>query len=143
MKLYGKRLIILLGIGIILISGLLLLSKDLKTSPLNEREENNEGGVSLVINYGNGTTSSFEGKITQGMTAFDLLREKAAGANLTLKTKSYDMGIFVEAIGDKENGQGGNYWLYYVNNESPNVASDKKEIKAGDKVEFRFEKPSF
>ena len=143
MKLYGKRLIILLGIGIILISGLLLLSKDLKTNPLNEREENNEGGVSLVINYGNGTTSSFEGKITQGMTAFDLLREKAAGANLTLKTKSYDMGIFVEAIGDKENGQGGNYWLYYVNNESPNVASDKKEIKAGDKVEFRFEKPSF
>ena len=143
MKLYGKRLIILLGIGIILVSGLLLLSKDLKTSPLNEREENNEGGVSLVINYGNGTTSSFEGKITQGMTAFDLLREKAAGANLTLKTKSYDMGIFVEAIGDKENGQGGNYWLYYVNNESPNVASDKKEIKAGDKVEFRFEKPSF
>jgi len=143
MKLYGKRLIILLGIGIILVSGLLLLSKDLKTSPLNEREENNEGGVSLVINYGNGTTSSFEGKITQGMTAFDLLREKAAGANLTLKTKSYDMGIFVEAIGDKENGQGGNYWLYYVNNESPNVASDKKEIKAGDQVEFRFEKPSF
>ena len=99
--------------------------------------------VILVIDDGGGTPRRFETEFKQGMTAFDLLKEGAEKLALTTKTKTYDIGIFIEAIGDKENGQDGKYWLYYVNEEMPMVASDKKEIKIGDKVEFKFEESAF
>ena len=54
-----------------------------------------------------------------------------------------EVPIVSEIIGDKENGQDEKYWMYYVNEEMPMVAADKKEIKAEDKVEFRFEKSAF
>jgi len=75
------------------------------------------------------------------MTAFDLLKKGTEELNLTLKNKTYDIGIFIEAIGDKENGQDGKYWMYYVNAEMPIIAADKKELNARDKTEFKFEKP--
>jgi len=77
------------------------------------------------------------------MIAFDLLKEGAEKLDLSLKTKTYDMGILMEAIGSKENGEDGKYWMYYVNEEMPLVAVDKKEIKPGDKIEFKFEKSPF
>ncbi len=77
------------------------------------------------------------------MTAFDLLKNKTEELNIPLKIKTYDFGILIEAIGNKKNGQDGKYWMYYVNNEMPMVSVDKKEIKPGDKVEFRFEKSPF
>ncbi len=99
--------------------------------------------VSLIIDYGDGNTDSFQGNFKKGMTAFDLLKEKTEESGLTLKTKTYDIGILIEAIGDKENGQDGKYWLYYINNEMPMVSADKRELKPDDKVEFKFEKSTF
>jgi len=97
--------------------------------------------VNLVIDNGE-KINNFQIDFKEGMTAFDVLKNKAEELGLNLKTKQYDFGIFIEAIGDKENGQNGLYWMYYVNGELPMVASDKNVIKAGDKVEFKFEKPS-
>ena len=97
----------------------------------------------LVIDSGDGNPKTFTANFKQGITAFDLLKEEAEKLSLALKTKNYDTGIFIEAIGDKENGQDGKYWLYYVNGEMPMVSAGKKEIKAGDKVEFKFEKSTF
>jgi len=99
--------------------------------------------VSLTIDNGEGAPWEFRADFKEGMTAFDLLKEKADESGLTLKTKTYDIGIMVETIGDKENGQDGKYWLYYVNGELPMVAVDKQELKPGDKVEFKFEKSPF
>ena len=45
--------------------------------------------------------------------------------------------------GIEENGENGKYWLYYVNGEMPMVSADKKELRPGDKVEFKFEKSPF
>ena len=53
------------------------------------------------------------------------------------------MGILIEAIGEKENGKDGKYWLYYVNGEMPQVAADKQILKANEVVEFKFEKSPF
>ena len=96
--------------------------------------------VVLAIDNGGGNLNTIAVEFKEGMTAFDLLKEGAEKLTLPLKTKNYDIGVFIEAIGDKKNGQDGKYWLYYVNGEAPMVAADKMEIKAGDKVEFKFEK---
>ena len=105
-------------------------------------EDNAEREVSLLIDDGD-DPKSFQGEFREGMTAFDLLQDGEEGLNLTLKVKTYDMGVFVEMIGVKENGEDEKYWMYYINGELPMVAADKQELKPGDKVEFKFEKSSF
>lgn len=96
----------------------------------------------LVIDDG-GTQKRFEFDLKETTTAFALLSLGAEESGLDLKTKEYDIGVFIEAIGSRENGQDGKYWLYYVNGEMPQTAADKKEIRAGDRVEFKFERSPF
>jgi hypothetical protein len=99
--------------------------------------------VNLIIDNGEDLPKTFKTEFQEGLTVFDLLKEKTEESNIILKTKTYDFGVLIEAIGDKENGEAGKYWLYYVNEEMPMVAADKKEIKPGDKIEFKFEKSPF
>jgi hypothetical protein len=135
----GIIILLTLG-GLILLNGITppIPQRGIETLQSQPREK-----VSLIINYGDGTSDIFERKFREGMTAFDLLTEETQGSALTLKTKTYDMGVFIEAIGNKENGQEGKYWLYYLNGEMPMVSADKKEIKPGDKIEFKFEESPF
>jgi hypothetical protein len=107
------------------------------------REDQKEERVFLTIDDGRGELKNFGSPLIEKMTAFDLLKKIAEGSNIELKTKSYEIGVLVESIGDRTNGQEEKYWMYYVNGEMPNIASDKKEINPGDKIEFKFEKPSF
>jgi len=142
-----KNIYIIIGVGIIvIIGGWLMFSNNLWQVGVKETnvvQETAEKEVVLVIDDGGGNPNTFIAEFKEGMTAFDLLKEEAEKLALALKTKNYDIGIFIETIGDKENGQDGKYWLYYINGEMPMVAADKKEIKAGDKVEFKFEKSPF
>lgn len=79
----------------------------------------------------------------EGLTVFDFLKQELEKLNLSLKTKSYDSGVFIESIGGVENGKDGKYWMYYVNDEMPMVSADKYQLKPEDKVEFIFEKSPF
>jgi len=113
------------------------------------KEENNitaepaKKDVIITIDNGEGSPAVASFEFKDGMTAFDLLKTGAEKLVLQLKTKNYDMGVFIEAIGNKQNGQDGKYWLYYVNGEMPQVSADKQKLNSGDKVEFKFEKSSF
>ncbi|MFH1894763.1 MAG: DUF4430 domain-containing protein [Patescibacteria group bacterium] len=99
--------------------------------------------VVLVIENGGESPKTIESEFQDKMTAFDLLKNSLEKENIILETKQYDFGILIEAIGGVKNGDGGKYWLYYVNGEMPPVSADQKELKVGDKVEFKFEKSSF
>ncbi len=55
----------------------------------------------------------------------------------------YDFGVFIESIKGIKNGDEGKYWQYYVNGTLGDVAADKKILKNGDIVEWRFEKVPF
>jgi len=139
-----KTIYIFIIIGIIIVAGLALFSdRILEVVPEKEIEVETPQKVVLVIDDGEGNPQIFENEFREGVTAFDLLKLKTEGLVLNLETKTYDIGIFIEAIGDKKNGEDGKYWLYYVNGEMPMVSADKKEIKPGDKVEFKFEKSPF
>ncbi|MBU4369204.1 DUF4430 domain-containing protein [Patescibacteria group bacterium] len=104
-----------------------------------ELEEEIKQELILVINNSEEDVRTYVSEFNQGITAFDLLKNKAEELDLTLETKTYDIGVLIETIGDKKNGDDGKYWLYYINNEMPMVAADKKELSPGDKVEFKFE----
>lgn len=100
--------------------------------------------VALVIDDGEGRPQTFSAELKAGQTAFDLLNSQAQGRGLILKTKEYSgLGIMIESIGGIKNGDAGKYWIYYVNGQMASVSADKYQLKAGDKVEFKFEKSSF
>lgn len=99
--------------------------------------------IFLVVNDGTATPKVFSEGFKAKITAFDLLKMETAKFSIALKTEKYSNGVFIETIGGKTNGQGGEYWLYYVNGEFANVSADKKILKPGDKVEFKFEKSPF
>lgn len=81
---------------------------------------------------------------TNGATALDLLTYVAQKNSIELKTKDYgEMGTLVESIGAVTNGTDNKYWAYYVNGALGQVAADQYQLKAGDVIEFRFEKSNF
>lgn len=140
-------ILITIGIGIIIISAGIIFSDKINQFIFQEEIETPQESIGeevvLIINYGQGIPLVFEAEFKEGMTAFDLLKNKTEELNIVLKTKTYDIGIFIEAIGDKENGEDQKYWMYYVNDEMPMVAADKQELNPDDKTEFKFEKSSF
>jgi len=149
-----KKILIIIAIAVIIIAGGWVLffnqgdqsisEKETEISTQSQKEEVVKEKAFLIIDNGEEDLKNFEIEFYQGMTAFDLLKKGTEESDLTLKAKDYpDMGIFIEAIGDKENGEDEKYWMYYVNGEMPMVSADNQEIKAGDKVEFKFEKSSF
>ena len=144
-----KKTYIITAITIIVLAVfgvMMILNKDNLFAPEIETATPSDetiNAVSLFIGQGEGNSLVLAGEFREGMTAFDLLKEKAEELNLNLETKTYDIGIMIEAIGDKKNGEGQKYWLYYVNGEMPQVAADKYLLKVGDKVEFKFEASPF
>lgn len=145
-----KTSIIFIGIiaGLAIISSWIIFSNKgaepaLKEIELEQEQEEIGKEVVLVIDYSQGEQENFKVEFIEGMTAFDLLETKTKEMGLSLKIKTYDFGIMIESIGDKENGTGGKYWLYYVDGEMPMVSADKQDLKAGDKVEFKFEESPF
>ncbi len=136
-------ILIIIGIGIIIIGSWVVFSGKTNQSEIRTTQENIQEVVFLIINYGEDVPSALEVEFKEGMTAFDLLKNKTDDLNIFLKTKKYDVGIFIEVIGDRKNGEDNKYWLYYVNEEMPMVAADKQELSPDDKVEFKFEESSF
>lgn len=71
-------------------------------------------------------------------TAYAVLEELAGEKSWEIVTKDYEFGKLVEAIGGAANSQE-KAWIYYVNGVVGDKASDKFELKAGDKVEWKYE----
>lgn len=87
-----------------------------------------------------GETISVKKDIAAG-TVYDALMIAAEQQSLNVKTKHYDFGVFVEAIGDILTNQT-SAWIYYVNGKAGTIACDKQKVQEGDQIEWRFEKMS-
>ncbi len=145
---FKNNIFIIIGIVIIIIivGSLIFFNNYKQPVAIKEAEILNQEikkEVFLKINYGEKEPQIINADFYEGMTAYDLLKVKSEELGINLKTKNYDIGVMIESIGDKKNGQNGKYWLYYVNKEMPQIAADKKELKEGDQVEFKFEKSQF
>jgi len=134
--------------GAIIVIGSLLMLFNVINLPVSQNEisssEKVNDKVTLIIDYGEGIPKTIiESEFQEGMTALDLLKSATERSNIILEAKTYDIGAFVEAIGNKKNGDEGKYWLYYVNGQMPQISADKEELRTGDEVEFKFEKSPF
>ncbi|MCK5476048.1 MAG: DUF4430 domain-containing protein [Candidatus Pacebacteria bacterium] len=115
--------------------------------PFNNEDENNnvvedfekEISVSLKIISSENEKKYKLDNISEESTVFDILKE-----SIEIEyNNNYSYGVFVESINGIKNGDDGKYWQYYINNTLGDVAADKKILKEGDNVEWRFEKVPF
>lgn len=98
-------------------------------------------GVLTTISVDFGGGSVINGRL-EAATAYDALQKVALQNNIKVDAKQYDFGVLVNSIGDKANTKD-LAWIYYVNGKSPEVGADKYELKEGDKVEWKYVKPTF
>lgn len=132
MKPYKVNIFGIIGISIIIVIVGWVVFLGTSSQPVIENKFS-EKGVEAILIIDDGKPLKYE--FDESITAFDLLKK----AGLALEVKNYDIGIFIEAIGNKKNGQDNKYWMYYINGKMPMIAADKYILKPGDKVEFRFE----
>ena len=91
--------------------------------------------VRLTIDFGDGNARNFVTDYREGITAWDMLQQANAvyGVPLTLENH-----FAPRTIGDKENGEDGKRWNFYLNGQK---ASEPHEsvLPGGARVIFKFE----
>ncbi len=93
-----------------------------------------------IINNGS-TQKSFDFVAEKEQTVFSVLEKLSREQNIPIESKYYSkMGILVQSIDNLAGGDEGRYWQYYINGSLGQVAADKQALKAGDSLEWRFEK---
>lgn len=141
----------ILAIGIIFLVGIEYKLTLGEINELNEKiassetilREFKERKVFYIIDKGDGNLLFYQIVPAENSTVFSLLKELAQRENFEIEYKTYEgMGVFVESIDEFKGGTDNKWWQYWVNGELPMVAADKKEIKEGDKVEWKLA-PSF
>ena len=100
--------------------------------------------IVYIINFGDGNVKSYRVVPDKDSTVFSLLDRLAKEENFPVNSTFYkDMGVLVESIDGIRNGTDNKYWQYWVNGDLPMVAADKKEVKANDKIEWKFAPSDF
>jgi len=95
--------------------------------------------ISCIIDKGDGNVNLYQIIPSESLTALSLLEELAQRENFKIEFTIYGgSGALVESIDGVRNGTDNKYWQYWLNEELPMTAADKKEIKGGDKVEWKF-----
>lgn len=95
--------------------------------------------IVLIIDYAEDRADTFRAAFlaVDSLTALDVLRDVAEREGVALKTKDYPMGVLIDQIGTRANGDGG-YWLYSVNGRMIPHAASAKRVTSGDTVRFFF-----
>ncbi|MBI5457874.1 DUF4430 domain-containing protein [Candidatus Kaiserbacteria bacterium] len=78
--------------------------------------------------------------VRPGATVVDAMNTLISTTNFRFTAKDFPgMGMFVESINGKQNGDG-SYWFLYVNGKSSDTGVSQTTLKAGDTIEWRYEK---
>lgn len=139
---YKKLIILAVCVGFVLQIGYRIYTGDTVKSAtlLNSPTQIQEiQGVGVRIEFAPEQTETVT--IADAGTVFIALQKAAEEKQLALITKQYDFGVFVERIGTFS-ATPQKVWIYYLNGQSGDIAADKKAVKAGDQVEWKYESPN-
>lgn len=96
------------------------------------KKQNSKKATAQTIETPKNNNISYSG--TDGKNALEILKEKHQ-----VSSSSSDFGAFVTAI-DGTTNTSDTFWMFYINGKSASVASDKYVTKAGDQIEWKYEK---
>lgn len=81
-------------------------------------------------------------ELVEAKTAYEALQATAENRDWLIQVKNYDFGSLVEAINGQKNTSD-KAWIYFINGQAATQAADKQELKAGDVMEWKYEKPIY
>lgn len=111
------------------------ISNNIKETDKLSASEENKSDKTIVYSFNKNNEES---------TVFSELINYGKENNIEIEyNNNYSFGVFIESINGIKNGDDGKSWLYYVNGILGDVSADKKVLKDGDAVEWRFEKAPF
>lgn len=141
MKKINIRTVILIGMCIIL--GFLFVKNGIESKyPKQPQSVQQQQKPSVSVTIDSGKSTELLTASVSASTPFEALMAAAETNKRSVETKQYDFGMFVTAVGDV--GTKDDFgWIYYVNNVSGDVASDRYQLKSGDQVQWKFEKSTF
>lgn len=113
-----------------------------KKSEISKIPKINIESATIEIDYGNEKNISYKDKIDKNNeTLFEFMKKILEKNNVMLEYKDFSgLGIMIEKIGDKKNGEDNKYWQYWINDNYAKVGADSYIIKAEDKIKWKFEK---
>lgn len=98
--------------------------------------------VTLMIDYGNGTTVSIPGvSLMEGNTVYDVLKTAGESKGIAVESKDYggELGQFIQSIDGKQ-GSGDAYWQYWLNGIYSQKGVSGVAPASGDVIEFKLTK---
>jgi len=131
-----KKIRLFLLVGLVIVLSGCTIKQNIDTTGDEILNQNNKIGLEVVFD-GN-DIREFEFDFEEGMNALNLLDK----SGLEVQMKEYDFGAFVEGIDGVGGGGENKYWIYYVNDETGQVAADQYVLDAGDEVGWSFEEMS-
>jgi hypothetical protein len=98
--------------------------------------------ASLMLVFGDGRVKVYKDiAVAEKETMMQLLEKTLKAATLNFTTKSYaGLGRIIDSIGDKRNGDEGQYWQFWVNNQYIPVGADAYIVNPGDVILWQFTK---
>ena len=105
------------------------------SSPMVQPQE-----AELFIDFGNGKIRKFRGGVVEDMKVLDALNQSSIAGDFKVETADHESEVYVEKIAGVENSNHDVRWMCYVNGEATHLPLDDQELKARDRIEFKFEK---
>jgi len=94
-------------------------------------------GVNFVLSAGG---QNYNSTVPAGATVIDAMKVLEARGLFRFTSRNFaGMGAFVESINGRKNSND-LYWILYVNGESAGTGASQTIVKAGDNIEWRYEK---
>lgn len=96
--------------------------------------------ATLIIDDGKGEVEKYQVEAGENADAFGVLQD----SEVEFKYSNSDMGIMINSIEGVENNQDEEkYWMFYVDGEMAEKGAGQKEVEAGDKLKFKYQKSEF
>lgn len=106
---------------------------------ITRQPEQEQQQASYIITNGQ-DIQNYEIVLATSTTVFSALQDLSQQEKFTVTYKVYpEMGVLVQGINGVVNGTDDKYWQYWVDGILGEVAANKKLLKAGDKVEWKFD----
>jgi len=132
-------LLFLAGLAIGFIAGqkVEIDNADWRNTSLSDVSKNQ---VSVMIDYGNQPTKVFHDvEVMEGESLLTAIERYFKDNEIEFVSKEYaGLGVLVEQIGDRKNGDENRYWQYWVNNVMVQIGAQAFYPKPGDIILWKF-----
>lgn len=145
-----RNLLLLIVLPLLVVVGVVLNRKSEKSasssSAIPSADQGEVAAVSqdvdvpesfLTLDFGDGRVATYSATWANPKSALERLLEAAKLQGFAVDYETTAMGAWIKAIGGVPNTDR-KFWLFWVNGQPAEVASDKQILAPGDRVEFRF-----